>query len=56
MYIVINGPGGLDEIMELGDHIEIDHEREMPGYWKYKELEMAHSAMHRMCDNCSHWH
>lgn len=40
----------------LGDHIEVDHEREMPGYWTFNELEMVHSVLHKMRDDWDHDH
>ena len=39
----------------LADHIEMEHERELPGYWKYKELEKAHKALHKS-DTWGHEH
>lgn len=45
-----------DELWILADHIEVDHEREMPGYWSFEELEKAHNAMHRMRDDWDHRH
>lgn len=40
----------------LQDHLEVEHEREMPGHWTFKELKKAHDAMHRMRSDWDHNH
>lgn len=40
----------------LSDHLEMEHEREMPGYWTFKELDRAHKSMHKMRDDWGHYH
>ena len=51
MYIQVD-----DEIWVIVDHIEMTHEREMPGYWTFEQLERAHRAMHRMRNDWDHSH
>lgn len=43
-------------IFKVGEHIEMCHEREMPGYWTEKELNKAHDVMHIMRKDWSHDH
>lgn len=40
----------------LADHMEFEHEREMPGHWTFKELDKAHKVMHKMRGDWGHEH
>ena len=44
------------KIIELGDHIEMEHERELPGFWNFIQLYNMHYEMHQMRDHWDHDH
>jgi hypothetical protein len=44
------------KVTELGFHIEMDHERELPGFWSFKQLWEMHSQMHILNDDWDHEH
>lgn len=54
MYVYIND--GLELAIPLGDHIEFDHEREMPGDWTFNQLDSIHDLMHELRADWDHNH
>lgn len=43
-------------ILALGDHIEMEHERELPGLWNFIRLWEMHRDMHIRSDHWDHSH
>lgn len=54
MYIYIDDE--LEQAIPIIDHIEIDHEREMPYYKTSEELEKVHNEMHQISNHWGHKH
>lgn len=44
------------KIIEIGEHIEMDHEREIPGFWSFKDLWVMHNTIHTLRDDLDHEH
>lgn len=43
-------------VIQLGDHIEMEHEKELPGLWAFTTLWNMHADMHRRSDHWNHEH
>jgi hypothetical protein len=44
------------EAVKLGDHIEMDHEKELPGMWAFGTLWIMHETMHNLHTHWDHTH
>lgn len=48
--------GPISKMAQLAEHMEIDHERELPGLWSFKDLWILHHKIHILRDDLDHEH